>query len=134
MEREDLGALLARATRRIIDAERPLLDAHGISMWAYAALTLLARGSAPTQLALAEAMGYDKSRLIKILDSLEADGLVSRVPDPTDRRAKVIELTHAGRAKLAAVRADIRAMECEILGELTARERETLLAVLPRLA
>jgi len=88
VEREDLGALLARATRRIIEAERPLLDAHGVSMWAYAALTLLARGSAPTQLALAEAMGYDKSRLIKILDGLEADGLISRRPDPTDRRAR----------------------------------------------
>lgn len=103
-------------------------------MWAYAALTLLARGSAPTQLALAEAMGYDKSRLIKILDALEAEGLISRVPDPTDRRARVIELTDAGRTKLAAVQADIRRMEDEVLGEFTDGERETLLAVLPRLA
>ena len=133
MEREDLGALLARATRRIIDAERPLLDAHGVSMWAYAALTLLARGSAPTQLALAEAMGYDKSRLIKILDGLEAEGLITRSPDPTDRRARVVELTAQGRAKLAAAQADIRRMEDEVLAELSADERKTLLAVLPRL-
>ena len=133
MEREDLGALLARATRRIIDAERPLLDAHGVSMWAYAALTLLARGSAPTQLALAEAMGYDKSRLIKILDGLEADGLISRRPDPTDRRARVIELTAQGRAKHAALQAEIRRMEDEVLSDLSVSERTTLLAVLPRL-
>lgn len=134
MEREDLGALLARAARRIFEAERPLLDAHGVTMWAYAALSLLARGSAPTQLALAEAMGYDKSRLIKILDGLEAEGLITRRPDATDRRAKVVELTADGRGKLAAVQADIRAMEAEVLAELSARERETLLAVLPRLA
>jgi DNA-binding MarR family transcriptional regulator len=134
VEREDLGALLARAARRIIEAERPLLDAHGVSMWAYAALTLLARGSAPTQLALAEAMGYDKSRLIKVLDGLEAEGLITRSPDPTDRRARVIELTAQGRAKLAAAQADIRRMEDEVLAELSADERETLLAVLPRLA
>ena len=133
MEREDLGPLLARATRRIIEAERPLLDAHGVSMWAYAALTLLARGSAPTQLALAEAMGYDKSRLIKILDGLEAEGLITRSPDPTDRRARVVELTAQGRAKLAAAQADIRRMEDEVLAELSADERKTLLAVLPRL-
>ena len=82
MEREDLGALLARAMRRIMEAERPLLEAHGMGMWAYVALTLLARGPAPTQLALAEAMGYDKTRLIKILDGLEADGLITRAPDP----------------------------------------------------
>jgi DNA-binding MarR family transcriptional regulator len=133
VEREDLGAMLARAARRIIEAERPLLEAHGVSMWAYAALTLLARGSAPTQLALAEAMGYDKSRLIKILDGLEAEGLITRSPDPTDRRARVVELTAQGRAKLAAAQADIRRMEDEVLAELSADERKTLLAVLPRL-
>ena len=115
---EDLGALLARATRRLIDAERPLLDAHGLSMWAYVALTLLARGAAPTQLALAEEMGYDKTRLIKLLDGLEAEGLITRRPDPADRRAKVVDLTADGRARYAAVQGDIRRMEAGLgLGE-----------------
>ncbi|MDA0172111.1 MarR family transcriptional regulator [Solirubrobacter taibaiensis] len=134
MEREDLGALLARAMRRIMEAERPLLEAHGMSMWAYVALTLLARGSAPTQLALAEAMGYDKTRLIKILDGLEGDGLITRAPDPSDRRAKVIELTPAGRAKFAAIQKDVHAMEDELLSALGATERKALRTALPRLA
>ena len=134
MEREDLGALLARAMRRIMEAERPLLEAHGVSMWAYVALTLLARGPAPTQLALAEAMGYDKTRLIRILDGLEGDGLISRAPDPSDRRAKVIELTPAGRAKFAAIQEDVHAMEDELLGALSAAERKALRTALPRLA
>ena len=134
MEREDLGALLARAMRRIMEAERPLLEAHGISMWAYVALTLLARGPAPTQLALAEAMGYDKTRLIKILDGLEADGLISRAPDPSDRRARVIELTPPGRAKFAAIQQDVHAMEDELLSTLSAPERKALRTALPRLA
>jgi len=135
LEREDLGALLARATRRLIDAERPVLEAHGVSMWAYVALNLLARdGTAPTQLALAEAMGYDKTRLIKILDTLESGGLISRAPDPADRRAKVIALTAAGREKHAAIVRAIRALEDQLLGELTAAERETLFAVLGRIS
>ncbi|MDA0179962.1 MarR family transcriptional regulator [Solirubrobacter phytolaccae] len=134
MDRPDLGELLARAARRVIDAERPLLEAHGVSMWAYVALSLLARGSTPTQLALAESMGYDKTRLIKILDGLEADGLVAREPDPSDRRARVVSLTAAGRAKHAAIQADIHAMEDEVLASLSATERATLYAVLPRLA
>jgi DNA-binding MarR family transcriptional regulator len=134
MEREDLGALLARAMRRIMEAERPLLEAHGVSMWAYAALTLLARGPAPTQLALAEAMGYDKTRLIKILDGLEGDGLITRAPDPSDRRARVIELTPHGRAKFAAIQQDVHAMEEELLSALSAAERKALRTALPRLA
>ena len=134
MEREDLGALLARAMRRIMEAERPLLEAHGVGMWAYVALTLLARGPAPTQLALAEAMGYDKTRLIKILDGLEAQGLVTRAPDPSDRRARVVELTPSGRAKFAAIQQDVHALEDELLSTLSAPERKALRTGLPRLA
>ena len=134
MEREDLGALLARAMRRIMEAERSLLEAHGVSMWAYVALTLLARGPAPTQLALSEAMGYDKTRLIKILDGLEGDGLITRAPDPTDRRARVIELTTKGRDTFAAIQQDVHAMEDELLGALSPSERKALRTALPRLA
>jgi DNA-binding MarR family transcriptional regulator len=132
--REDLGALFARITRRLIDLERPILDAHGLSMWGYVALSRLAREPASTQLALATAIGHDKTRLIRVLDALEADGLITREPDPADRRAKLVRITPAGAERHAAVVADIRAMERELLAALDAHERDILLAALPRLA
>jgi DNA-binding MarR family transcriptional regulator len=132
--REDLGAMFARITRRLIDAERPLLDAHGLTMWGYVALTHLARGPAETQLALAAAIGHDKTRLIAVLDALEAAGLITREPDPNDRRARLVRITAAGLARHAAAVADIRAMEDELLGALSAADREALLAILPQLA
>ena len=101
-DREDLGALFTRVSRRLIEAERPLLAARGLTMWGYVALNRLARGPAPRQLALAEAMGYDKTRLIALLDALEADGLITRAPDPEDRRARIVRLTPAGRQRHAA--------------------------------
>lgn len=134
MERQDLGALFARITRRIIDAETPLLAARDLKMWDYAVLSQLARQEAPTQLALAQAIAYDKTRLIKLLDDLEGEGLLVREADPTDRRARIVRLTPAGERRLAQARADIRAMEEELLGELSDRERKTLLSVLQRLA
>ena len=134
MDREDLGALSARVTRRLIDAERPLLAAHGLSMWAYIALSYLARQPAGTQLALAEGIRYDKTRLIGLLDELERDGLITRKPDPTDRRARTVNLTPAGKKRHAAAQADVRAMEDEFLGDLSATERDRLLRVLARLA
>ena len=134
MDREDLGALSARVTRRLIDAERPLLAAHGLSMWAYIALSYLARQPAGTQLALAEGIRYDKTRLIGLLDELERDGLVTRKPDPTDRRARTVNLTPAGKKRHAAAQADVRAMEDEFLGDLSATERDRLRRVLARLA
>ena len=88
-DEEDLGALFARVTRRLIDAERPLLAELGLSMWGYIALSHLAHAPAETQLALAQAISYDKTRLIGLLDELAADGLITRTPDPADRREDV---------------------------------------------
>jgi DNA-binding MarR family transcriptional regulator len=131
--REDLGAQFARITRRLIEAERPLLDARGLTMWGYIALTQLAREPAETQLALAAAIGHDKTRLIGVLDALEADGLITRVPSAEDRRVRRVAITDAGRERHAAAVADIRAMEDELLAGLEPAEREALLGALARL-
>src|SRR3954470_13409663 len=84
---DDLGALFARVTRRLIAAEEPILERHGLTMWEYVALTRVARGPDGNQLALAKAIHYDKTRLVRLLDRLEADGLVARTADPADRRS-----------------------------------------------
>jgi DNA-binding MarR family transcriptional regulator len=130
VEHEDLGALFARITRRLLDAERPLLEAHGLSMWAYIALTHLARKPAGTQLVLAQAMRYDKTRLIALLDELEHDGLITRTVDPTDRRARIVTLTEAGEARHAAARADVRAMEDELLKDVNPADQTRLRDIL----
>jgi DNA-binding MarR family transcriptional regulator len=133
-DRQDLGALFTFISRRLVAAEKPLLDRHGLTMWAYIALTRVAAAPASTQLALARDIGYDKTRLITLLDALEADGLVERSPDPADRRAHVVRITAKGVRRHAAAVADIRAMEEDFLAALSADERRVLLSVLPRLA
>jgi DNA-binding MarR family transcriptional regulator len=115
MSQEDLGALLSRATRRLIEEEQPVLAAHGLSMWSYIVLSRLAAAPAETQLSLATEIGYDKSRLIGLLDELERDGLLTREPDPQDRRAKIVNLTAAGRSRQAAAQRDIGRMERRLL-------------------
>jgi DNA-binding MarR family transcriptional regulator len=131
---DDLGALFGRVTRRLIEAERPILAAHGISMWEYVVLSELSRGAAETQLALAEAIGYDKTRLIGLLDRLQAEGLIERAPDPADRRARRVRVTDAGRARHRAVRQDIRGMEEAFLAALAGPERARLRNILAALA
>ncbi|MDQ0376444.1 MarR family winged helix-turn-helix transcriptional regulator [Amycolatopsis thermophila] len=131
---EDLGASLARIVRRLMKAEEPVLRAHGLSMWAYAALSRLADRPATSQLALATAIGYDKTRLIRLLDELAREGLIVREPDPADRRAHTVRLTPDGEARHAAVKADIRALEEELLGPLSSAEQRSFRAMLARLA
>jgi DNA-binding MarR family transcriptional regulator len=131
---EDLGALLAGATRRLIEAERPLLAERGLTMWAYIALSHLAAAPAGSQLELATAMGYDKTRLIALLDELETGGLLTREPDPRDRRARVIALTAAGRKRHAGARRAIAAMEERVLDGLSDTDRRRLRRALAHLA
>jgi DNA-binding MarR family transcriptional regulator len=113
--REDLGAQFAQITRRLIALERPLLDKHGLTMWEYAVLLRLRAAPAQTQLELAKAVRYDKTRLIALLDGLEQRGLVEREPAATDRRARTVKLSRAGRTTVTATQRDIHQMEDRLL-------------------
>jgi DNA-binding MarR family transcriptional regulator len=132
-QRDDLGGLLARATRRLIDAERPILERHRLSMWEYIVLSRLAAGAAPMQGVLAREIGHDPTRLIGVLDRLEAEGLVARRPDQRDRRSNVVTITAAGRKRQSAAQAEIHAMEDELLRGIPARERNAQRELLARL-
>jgi len=132
-QRHDLGASFARLTRAMMAAETPILRAHDIEMWDYAVLSALEDAAAPTQSELAAAVYRDKTRLIPILDRLEARRLVTRTPDPADRRNRVIALTDEGRAVLTACRTAIRAMEADFLAAIPADRRRTFVEVLDQL-
>lgn len=133
MEREDLAAQFARITRQLIAAERPLLARHDLTMWEYIALGHLAAEPAGTQLALAQAIGYDKTRLITLLDGLQRAGLITRQPDPSDRRVRNVALTPSGRERHAALQADIHAMEDTLLSKVSDADRRALHRVLAAL-
>ena len=125
--------MFASVTRRLSEAEEPLLAASEMTMWEYIVLSRLARGPVPNQLTLAREIRHDKSRLIKLLDGLQHRGLIERGPDPTDRRSHTVAITDAGRNLQAAARAAIRKMEDDILEALTTAERRALLTALPKL-
>jgi MarR family transcriptional regulator, organic hydroperoxide resistance regulator len=125
--------MFASVTRRLAGAEKPLLDAAGLTMWEYIVLSRLAVGTAPSQLTLAREIHHDKTRLIRLLDDLQDRGLIERAPDPTDRRFHTVGITVEGRKTQVAAQKSIRRMEDDILGSLTATERRALMTALPKL-
>jgi DNA-binding MarR family transcriptional regulator len=129
-EREDLGAQFARITRRLIELEQPLLDEHGVTMWEYVVLRRLRAAPTQTQLELAQAIRYDKTRLIALLDGLHRRGLIEREPALGDRRARTLKLTRNGRTLVDTVASDIHRMED---GLLPAAQLEQLQRLLERL-
>ncbi|WP_239025016.1 MarR family winged helix-turn-helix transcriptional regulator [Rhodoligotrophos defluvii] len=87
------------------------LDRAGLGLTSGEARTLAyaAKFEGSRQTTLAELMGVEPMTLVGFLDKLEARALVQRVPDPDDRRAKLVHVTEAARpivtrvAEIAAV-------------------------------
>ncbi|MEV1172656.1 MarR family transcriptional regulator [Nonomuraea sp. NPDC049784] len=66
---------------------------------------------------IAECMHVDMSTVSLQLRRLRSDHLVTRIPDPHDRRVTLIAITDAGRAALARVRAARRDLLCDVLAD-----------------
>lgn len=126
-ERRDLAAMLHPLARSLVAAELPVLAAHEISMWGYVVLSALENSPVRTQASLAAAIGADKTRIIGTLDNLQASGLISRTPDPIDRRARLLSCTDEGRNVYKAARADIQANENRLLDRLPPADRHGFL-------
>ena len=133
-ERRDLAAMLQPFVRALIEAELPVLARHGITMWGYVVLNALRDAPESTQAALAEKIGADKTRIIATLDDLQAAGLITREPDPADRRARLLSITPAGSRARRAVQGDIQRNEERVLAELPPAERRAFLRAAERLS
>ena len=72
--------------------------------------------------ALAERAQMTKQAMAELVHHLEAHGYVSRVPDPADRRAKLVLATERGRDVLAIARALVPEIE-ERVGAVVGAER-----------
>ncbi len=108
---------------------------HGLSMPKLGILRLLVAAGGPVPLgALSLRAGCVKSNITQLVDRLEAEHLVRRVPDPEDRRSILAEITPEGRRRHdEAVRALAEA-EREILAAIPPEERAWLWALIGRLA
>lgn len=119
--------LSGRQWRRLANATT---DAHGVSEAKALPLVLIGRlGGEPRQNALAEAVGIEGPSLVRLLDQLEAAGLVMRKKDTTDRRAKVLSLTDTGRSVVARIEADLDRLRKAVFSKVSASDLEASLRV-----
>ena len=117
------------AERRFADALRPsgLTPRHlGVLFEVQACPT--------SQQALIETVGVDPSKLVGLLNDLEADGLIVRKRDPQDRRRHIVEVSAKGSARLVDAKKIAAKVEEELLAGLDAAQREELLVLLAQVA
>ena len=86
-----------------------------------------------TQGRLALAVGLDRSTMVGVIDALEAQHLVERRRGD-DRRTNGLWLTASGRSFVSRLKKRIELHERRVAAHLSAAERDTLLALLEKLA
>ena len=79
---------------------------------------------------LATKLGVAGPTITDLVDGLEKEGLLRRRPDPTDRRATLLDLSPEAHAQFERVRALQREMSEAILAPLDAGQRRQLLELL----
>jgi DNA-binding MarR family transcriptional regulator len=87
-----------------------------------------------SQQALIDSIGVDPSKLVGILNDLEAEGLIVRRRDPDDRRRHIVELSKEGRARLTAAKHAASKVEERLFADLDPEQRKQLHTVLAQVA
>lgn len=87
---------ISRLWRRL--ADQALADC-GMSQAMALPLLILTRDGHARQCEIAEELGLEGPSLVRIVDLLVAERLVTRKEDASDRRAKILALTEKGRAR-----------------------------------
>ena len=85
------------------------------------------------QAELAKHLGLDRTVMVYLVDDLEAADLVERVPDPKDRRSKLVRATPAGIARLCELRKVTATAEADLLAGFSPAETELLRSLLQRI-
>ena len=97
-------------------------------------LRLIHGSSGISQQALSSMLGLPPSRLVGLVDELEERGLVERRSSSEDRRVYALHLTRKGNEVLESIAKISREHDNAVCAALTADERETLGALLRRIA
>ncbi len=131
INRNEFGSLLALATRQWRRAIDRGLRPFGLTEATWLPLIRLARApEAMRQKELAASLSLDSSAVVRLIDSLEAAGLVERREVDADRRAKAILITESGQAMIGQVEARAREVRDGVFAGLSEADIAATLRVL----
>lgn len=124
-----ISYVIARLERAVRAGINERVRPHGLTTLQYTTMSVLGlRGQPLSNAQLARRAYMTPQSMIEVIDALERKGLIRRDAHPNHRRVYPATLTAKGRRVLSACDAAVEEMEEEMLAELGAEERESLLA------
>lgn len=130
---DSLGYLVNRAARSLAHQLAEELRPTGVAIGQWRVLLSLWSRDGMSQAELSREIAIEPPTMVRTIDRMVRDGLVTRVPDPADRRVTRINLTERGRALRAELVPKAAAVNARNLGRMTEREGRTLRRLLRKL-
>jgi DNA-binding MarR family transcriptional regulator len=127
---EQVGERYLAVHKRMFRAVNDEMSTCGLSMTRTKVLMRLQQQGPMRQSALAADLDLAPHSITDIVDGLERQGLAERRPDATDRRAKLVAITGAGRGCLTVAHATRERLIKQIFGAMTEEDRATFLRLL----
>lgn len=124
---------LFRASNTVGERVKCSIDRCGLTMSQFGALETLYHLGPMMACRLAEKHLKSRNNFTTVIDNLERDGLVRRVPHAEDRRATLVELTPQGRLRIEAAIPGHVADVVDAFAILSAEEQQHLGDLLKKL-
>jgi MarR family transcriptional regulator for hemolysin len=121
----------ARAYKSAADALSADFELSHASAWPIVMISRLGDGARPGQ--VADAVGIEPPSLVRIIDQLVNAGLVLRQDDPSDRRAKTLSLTAAGKRMAERLEKALVPFRRELFKDMPQADVEATVRVLMKL-
>jgi DNA-binding MarR family transcriptional regulator len=130
---ESLGYLVNRAARSMAHQLSEELRPAGVGIGQWAVLLFLWTRDGLSQAELSRVVAIEPPTMVRTIDRMVRDGLVTRAPDPADGRLTRIHLTERGRSLRDDLIPKAIAVNTAALGRLTPAEGRTLQRLLGKL-
>lgn len=109
---------------------RSRMQEPGVSYARMRLLGALHCGGPKIMSGISDELGVTRRNITALVDALEEEGLVRRLPHPTDRRATVIELTDEGGRTMDTLYDEHRRAVAELFAGLSEEDRRELARLL----
>jgi len=131
--RGTLGFLVRRAQKLMSQQAEQLFEGRDLTLSQWIVLELIDEGAVVTPGEAARVLGHNTGATTRLIDHLEAQGLLSRRREPGDRRLVTLALTPEGERMAKAWRSEMAGFNKDLLAEFSPAEVKTLLDLMGRL-
>jgi DNA-binding MarR family transcriptional regulator len=130
---ENIGFHIRIVQMRVFREFYRVFEGSGVTPGMHTVLAIIRDNPGMRQRTLAELLMVREPNMTRMIQGLQASGLIAREVDKSDRRAFHLVLTEKGRVLMDGVQDRLDSLEAKLLGGLDVQERRNLRSYLDRI-